>query len=220
MLNTPLSGHRRSVALAVAAALLTAVLCRPALAADADPEARYQTLLAAAKAGSQPVDWQALRFAYADRPSFSLQSTEYAELRKQMFLALGAQDWEKTLSVSRQMIEKNFVDPEAHLVAAICDLKLKRSDDGFRERDISNGLLRSIETGDGLTKATALTVISVDEEYAYLRLKGLRPIRQSLIKEGGHGYDLLDTKDVKGQPRPVYFQIDRVLAAEMKMFQH
>ena len=35
-----------------------------------EAEARYQRMLAAAKANPAATDWQALRFAYADRASF------------------------------------------------------------------------------------------------------------------------------------------------------
>jgi len=220
MLQCRFSDPRRGMAFGVLFSCLIALLTVPAYAAVPDPEARYQALLADAQAGHPPVDWQVLRFAYADRPGFILQSREYGDLRQQMFTAFGAQDWAKALATSQQMIEKDFVDPEAHMIASICFKKLGEDDKAQRDRDVAAGLFRSIETADGLTKATSLTVISVDEEYIYLRMKGLRPTQQSLVREDGHGYDVIETKDAKGQVRSVYFQIDRVLAAEMKLLQH
>ena len=49
---------------------LQLVAARTAEAPDA--EAKYQAMLAAAKAAPAATDWQALRFAHADQPSFSL----------------------------------------------------------------------------------------------------------------------------------------------------
>ena len=220
MFNLFQRAHVRGVASAVFLALMIVCAAPSARAADTGPEARYQTLLAAAKAGGPGVDWQALRFAYADRPGFSLVSETYSAIKQQAFNALDAKDFTKMQHIAQQLIDQNFVDPEAHLLAVIACKELGDKDGVLRESMIAKGLFHSIETGDGKTKQTALTVISVSEEYVYLRMKGLQPQKQSLIRDPDHGYDLLDTKDAQGQSHPVYFQIDRVLAAEMKMFQH
>jgi hypothetical protein len=56
------------------AVLAVAIVCAvtaPVSHAQEDAEAKYQALLTAAKANPEAADWQALRFAYADRPSFS-----------------------------------------------------------------------------------------------------------------------------------------------------
>lgn len=76
-------------------ALVFIALNLPAHAGEVDPEARYQTLLAAAKAG-QPVDWLALRFAYADRPTFSVFGDGLDDVRKRMLAALNAKDYAGT----------------------------------------------------------------------------------------------------------------------------
>lgn len=220
MLSLFQPGPARGAASAFLLALII-VCARPSAgAADTGPEAHYQTLLAAAKAGGPGVDWQALRFAYADRPDFSVVSRAHDDLKRQGFNAFGAKDFTRLQDISRKLIDQNFVDPEAHLMAQMACNALGDKDCARREGAISNALFHSIETGDGRTKQTALPVISVSEEYVYLRMKGLRPQNQSLIRDPDHGYDLLDTKDAQGQPHPVYFQIDRVLAAEMKMLQH
>ena len=197
-------------------ALLLAASAFSGHAAGADPEARFQALLATAKAGDQPVDWQALRFAYADRPGFSVFGDGLDAVRKQMFAALSAKDYAGALSGAQQIIGQDFVDADAHLIVFICDQQLGQPDSGRRDREIAVGLIRSMQTGDGKTPATALTVINVAEEYTYLRVNGLRSNSQALIHDGGHSYDLLNAVDQSGQPRPVYFLIDRVVADEAK----
>ena len=47
-------------------------------AATNDADSKYRDLLTAAKSG-QPVDWQALRFAYAESSGFDLLGTKSAE---------------------------------------------------------------------------------------------------------------------------------------------
>lgn len=195
-------------------ALLCAILLSPAHAATLDPEARYQSLLAAAKAADQPVDWQALRFAYADRPSFNVFRDGLENIRKQMFAAVSSKDYAGALNLAQRIIGQDYIDADAHLIIFLCYVKMGQPEKGVRDREIGLGLIRSINTGDGRTPATALSVITVPEEYTFLRASGLRPVSQSLVKEGGHSYDLLSVIDQTGKPRPVYFLIDRILAAE------
>jgi len=197
-------------------ALLFAASTFSTHAAEPDPEARFQTLLAAAKAGDQNVDWQALRFAYADRPSFSVFGDGLDAVRKQMFAALEAKDYAGALNSAQQIIDKDFVDADAHLIVFLCEVRLGKPDQGVCDRDIGVGLIHSIQTGDGKTPATALSVITVAEEYTFLRASGLRPASQALIHNGGHSYDLLNAVDQSGQPHPVYFLIDHIVADEAK----
>jgi len=206
----------RLPALLALAALLLGTSISPTLAAEPNREVYYQTLLAAAKSGRQPVDWQALRFAYADRPSFDVFGRSLNDIRKRMFEALNAQDYAGALNLARQISDQDFIDIDAHLIAFICLVKTGEQDLAVKERDIGLALVRSIQTGDGRTPETAMPVITVAEEYAYLRANGLHSKGQTLIHDGGHSYDLLNTVDRSGQPHPLYFLIDRVVAAEAK----
>lgn len=187
-----------------------------AQAAEPDPDARYQVLLTIAKAG-QTVDWQALRFAYADRPSFSVFGDGLDSVRKQMFTALAAKDYSTCLKSARQILDQDFVDADAHLVGSICEDALGQPEKGASDRAMAVGLIRSMQTGDGKTPETALTVINVAEEYTFLRVNGWRSSSQALIRHGDHSYDLLNAVDQSGQPHAVYFLIDRVLADEAKV---
>jgi hypothetical protein len=200
---------------ALMSALLLAAGAVSAHAATPGPEARYQALLAVAKAG-KPVDWRALRYAYADRPSFNVLGDGLDPLRKQMFDAMQANDFAGAITAAQQVIDKDFVDADAHLIVFLSDVKLGQREEGFRDRDIGLGLIVSMQTGDGKTPATALTVINVAEEYSYLRAVNLRPSSQSLIHDGGHSYDVLNAVDQAGQTQSVYFLIDRVVADEAK----
>jgi hypothetical protein len=195
--------------------LLAMAMAAPAAAFDGASEARYQTLLAAAKAGGdQPVDWAALRFAYADSAEFDLSGDRSDTARKAMFAAINTGDDKAALVQARLILDPDFVDIDAHVAADLADQHLGDAPGAQREHDIALGLLRSIRTGDGSTPKTAFTVISVGEEYATMRAFDLKVTGQALIQAAGHSYDRLDTLDSDGKTRSFFFLIDRIIAAE------
>jgi len=193
-------------ALAVVIALLALT---PAYAADN----AYQALLTAAKRGD-PVDWQALRFAYAESPDFDLLGSGAEDARKQMYADYRGGDFAGALQQAASVLGHDYVDIDAHMVADLAARKLGDEAQAKLHHDAAIGLLNSIRTGDGHTPETAYTVITVGEEYAVLRAYGLRPSQQALISNGGHSYDRLDAIDHDGKTVTLYFLIDRVLAAE------
>jgi hypothetical protein len=194
--------------------ILLLMLTGPALGAapTEDPEARYQALLAAAKAAAPNVDWGQLRLAYADRPSFKPFAQSAA--KRQMFEAADTSDCKTALPAAKAAIAEDYVDADAHLVAAFCEDAAGDTAAAALDRDIGRGLVKSIQTGDGLSPTTAFTPIDVGEEYALTRALGLKVSAQALIQQGGHSYDALTTTDEKGQRATYYFLVDRVLAAE------
>jgi hypothetical protein len=200
---------------------ISVILCATALSLAAgavradvaqDPERRYQTLLTAAKANAPKADWAELRMAYAARPGFQVLSQSAA--RRQMLDAANASNCKEALPSARAVIAEDYVDPDAHLVAAFCEEAAGDGAASKLDRDIGVGLIRSIETGDGLSAATAFTPINVDEEYALMRALGQKVESQDLVRQGGHAFDVLSTQDQKGQRGSYWFAIDRVLAAE------
>jgi hypothetical protein len=212
--------NRLMPALATAFVLLAAPILTPAAAWAADAtntEAKYQAMLAAAKANPAATDWRALRFAYADRPSFSLFVTN--EGRKAIHVALAAGDWPGVLAAANALIDVDYVDGEAHMAAGTAYGKLGgRPDDEKREHAIAAGLFRSMRpNGTGKSREQAFVVISVAEEYELLTVLGRRRVAQRLIPADGHVYDELDTIAPDGDKVTYYFQIDRVMAAEARM---
>lgn len=200
--------------LPILALALAATLAASANAdvAPQDPEARYQALLAAAKAKAPDVDWGELRAAYAARPGFRVFVQSAA--RRQMLQAANASNCKDALPSARAAIAEDYVDADAHFVAAFCEDAAGDAAAAKLDRDIAVGLIKSIQTGDGLAAATAFTPITVDEEYALMRALGQKVQDQSLVQQGGHSYDVLHTVNQQGERRVFWFLIDRVLAAE------
>lgn len=199
-------------ALAFASTAAAATPPMPAPATIADPEAYYQALLAAAKAVAPNADWASLRLAFAARTSFSVFGQ--SEAKRRMFQAAQTGDCKTALPEARAAIEEAYVDADAHMVAAFCEDATGDLVAAKLDRDIGAGLVRSIETGDGYSPATAFTPITVDEEYALMRARGLKVASQALVQSGGHSYDALTADDEQGHRAVYYFLIDRVLAAE------
>jgi len=179
-----------------------------------DANAHYRDLLAKAKAG-QAVDWQALRFAYAASADADGPPDD---IRKKMFAALNAGNFDDALTQAKTIIDKDYVDGEAHLVASMAHRHLKQDGEADAEQAVAVAIFKSIQTGDGLTPASAFTVISVGEEYELLRAMGRRVTLQALQQAGRHSYDVMTTASADGDQKVFYFQIDRVLEAEQKLF--
>ena len=183
-----------------------------AAVATQDAEGRYQALLAAAKAAAPNVDWAQLREAYAGRPSF--QVFVRSDARRQMLQAANASNCKDALPSAKAVIAEDYVDVDAHFIAAYCEESSGDASESRLDREIAVGLVTSIQTGDGLTADAAFTPITVDEEYAVMRALGLRVESQALVQQGGHSYDVLHTLNEKGERGAYWFLIDRVLAAE------
>ncbi len=199
----------------LAAAILQSAATR---AADApDGEAKYQEMLAAAKADPDATDWQALRFAYSDRPSFSLFAADNG--RKAMRAAHDAHDWQAVLDAANKAIDAVYVDGEAHLQAFLALGQLGQLGDAAREQKIATGIFKSMmPNGDGKSREHAFVVISIAEEYELMAAQRRRRVgSQALIHDKDHSYDMIEAAGADGEKFELYFQIDRVVAAEARM---
>ncbi|HEY3950995.1 DUF4919 domain-containing protein [Phenylobacterium sp.] len=205
----------RKTTLIVAAAAWMSLAPALVLAQPQTAAARYQDLLGKAKAGGT-VDWVALRFAYADYADD--QGQDLRDRRRKMLTALNASDYAAAKAQAEAIIAAAYVDGEAHLIESIAERHLNQIADADREQAVALAVLKSIQTGDGSSQATAFTVISVDEEYELMRARGRQVTQQALVRDGGHAYDVLTTVNESRQPQVFYFQIDRVMASESRMF--
>ena len=104
------------------AILILLLIWLPAAAAN-DADSKYRELVTAAKSG-QPLDWQALRFAYADSSGFDLVGRKSADARKAMNEALRANDYAGALLQANLIIDQAYVDIDAHIVSDIVNAKL------------------------------------------------------------------------------------------------
>lgn len=187
-----------------------------AAAPDGDAEARYQAMLAAAKADPTTADYRALRFAYADRPAFSPTGTDGA--RSAMKIARAARNWQGLLDAASRTLQVDWVDGAAHLDIAAAYAELGRPDDSDRERQIGVAIFQSMmQDGDGRSSKHAFVVVSIAEEYELIEALGRRLAgTQALVCTRDHSYDTIETTGRHGGDKVrMWFQIDRVAEARI-----
>lgn len=203
MVNRSMRG--RSAPFVVAALVVAA----SAVAVAQPSTATYEALVERARAGDSTVDYGALRLAYAARPGYNAYDTRM-DLRDPMIRTYRAHQYDSALYYGEKILAANFVDIGAHAVCGFAAEQLNNTAGRDAHFAARNALIRSIlKTGDGLTAATAFTVIAISEEYAVLGALGLERKKQSLVQENGHAYDKMTVVDTQsGRELTLYFNID------------
>ena len=202
--------------LAIVVAALGAAI---ALLATTDlvPAANYDELLAQAKRDSTSVDFQTLRYAYADSDSYDPYNAKEGELRVAMVKAFAEKDCGAAIKNAQAILERNYLYIEAHMIADLCYRRSNELQQAKHHEQMARGLFASITaSGNGKTPKTAYVVISVPEEYSVLSMSGLKRTRQALLRLEGHRYDRLTVLNKSGGIEDVFFNIDRLYAWGMR----
>jgi hypothetical protein len=166
----------------------------------------YDDLAKRVRAGDLSIDFQQLRFACAESKHCEFDR----DLRSTMFQQLRQKSYDKVIENAEKMLTKNIANMDAHLGAWIAHKELGHSEKAQYHGDVLRRLFESLrkDGADGKTPATAIKVIDVAEEYAFMHLTGLHPAQQSLMAEGGHQYDKMVMKDKDDNEVTLYFNID------------
>ncbi len=169
----------------------------------------YQTLLKRVMSFDRTVDFRALRLSYAETADYNPYGDDKAK-KSEMFEALRNKDYDKAIADAQVILEKKFVDIEAHFVSSIAFNEMKNSERYNFHHFVTRALVDSIlDSGDGKTPETAFIVIETGEEYTLLGMTGFEVVRQSLIKSNGHSYDKLEIKYRKtGELGVFFFNVD------------
>lgn len=184
------------------------------LSGSAGAELSYDDYVAQVKAGKTDIDYAAFRMAYAATPKYSYATDwKVRELRAAMRKAYDAGDCLAALARAAEIFEINFVNIDAHLGAHLCHKKDGNTERERQEVMVFRGLVTSVlRSGDGRSPATAMVVITTDEEYAAMQALGVKMERQLLVREGASSFDLIEaTKLSSGEKVTLYFNVDRPL---------
>lgn len=181
----------------------------PGYAAEGSKEgSNYYTLLKQLKKGDTTVDFAALRLSYTKTAEYS----PYRDVneKKEMIEALNKREFEKALGFAHSVLEKNYLDMDAHFVSRTAYKETNNTEKQNYHSFVLKGLLDSIyHSGNGQTPETAFTVITTAEEYFFLRVYGYTVAKSSLMQLNGHHYDKMDTEERKTGARAVfYFNVD------------
>ncbi len=209
----------RGVASVLAAAMLWIAAAGQASAQPSAPPpdapTAFEALLARVKASDPTVDFAELRRLYAESPAYTpLRDADEPRLREVM--SRGAD--RMTLDVARAILERNYLNVDAHLAAAVACEALADMDCRRHHEYVARGILDSIgRSGDGRTLDTAWVVISVPEEYAVAAVLGVRVIGQEVVRRDSRYYDRLTVRDPdSGTDRELFFDIDLIYAATQR----
>jgi uncharacterized protein DUF4919 len=182
-------------------------------AAPSDAQKKYDAMLEQAKKGEGTVDYKALRFAYFETPDFS--PFVGMSVYRSLWGVLNQGNWAEAIKQAEAVLEKNYVDVNAHMVAFIAHHEQGNEEKAKHHRRWAEGLLESVKSGgDGKSLEAAWHVISISEEYAVLRSLSLRPVGQSLVNDKGHAYDVMKTVDPKTNTEATFFfNVDKPFSA-------
>jgi hypothetical protein len=190
-----------------AVVLLTLTLGASAFQAQ-EPNA-YNQLVERLKSGDRTVDFTELRMAFTETAAYNgMMMGVY----RQLWNPLNTKDFEGALKVVDFVLQRNYAEPNAHMVAAIAHAQLGRQEESQFHRFVADGLVRSIMSqGDGKTQETAYRVIDISEEYAVFRMMGLTPRSQaaSAPKDGEPIVDTMTLIDIRTkEERVMYFAVE------------
>lgn len=166
----------------------------------------YQTLVTKVKNGDTHIDFGALRIAYTQTSQYNPYGKD--ENVPLMFEALNRQEFSKAIQYAQSVLEKNYVDIDAHYVLLSAYGETGNNERSEFHRSVAMGLIDSIATGDGSSPETALKVINVREEYIMLNIAGLEMQKQTLQQFNDKNYDVFDVINREsGQTFTLYFDV-------------
>jgi hypothetical protein len=203
----------------LACLLSTALLAVPAQAVqDAKSKQKeFDDLIARVKKSDASIDFGDLRMRLAELDAYS----PYGDGgRKEAFAKLDAGDYKGALEIANKTLEKNYLDVDAHLAAAVAADKLGEAVRSAHHIYVAKGIITAIgDSGDGKSASTAYKVITVSEEYMFLRVMGLQVKGQGLQHVDGHSFDVMKVVDPQTKAESsVYFNIDPIFKAQTKKF--
>ncbi|HUO91587.1 MAG TPA: DUF4919 domain-containing protein [Rhizomicrobium sp.] len=183
-------------------------LARLAHAEESTGDAKYAALLTDLKSGDTDIDYTAFREAYAESSHYD----PYGEPpeRGAMLDAAKAENCTKVLDAANKVLDGNFTDIQAHILAANCAKKQSDASTAKFHHDVALGLIRSIaHSGDGGSADSPFVVTAVREEYAFLFSQGYRVTMQALVQCGKSECDAMTVQDQGGATKTFYFDVSR-----------
>ncbi|MBM4351008.1 MAG: DUF4919 domain-containing protein [Deltaproteobacteria bacterium] len=192
----------------ISALLVMVFAINPGDAASQEKQS-YEALMARVKSGDPVADFKALRIAYTETSLYNPYGGDN-EARQSMFDALENKQFEKAIEQATAILDKNYVDIDAHFVCRIAYREMKNMEKSRDHHLMTKGLIDSIlHSGDGTAPETAFIVINTREEYILLNVLGFKAQKQSLIESNGRRYDRMEATDLKTNQRvEIYFNVD------------
>lgn len=170
----------------------------------------YGQLVERLKAGDRTVDFTELRIAFMQTSAYRGMMMGFYQ---PLWRTLNSGDFEGALRVAENVLTQNYVEPNAHMVAARAHRELGHSEQAEFHQFVVDGLLRSITSkGDGTTAESAYQVIDISEEYALFRSLNVSVKSQSIVGPPLSGRPIMDRVVVvdgrANEERIIFFSVD------------
>ena len=202
-------------------ALLTVVcqsiLCGAVLAVNhatepqtADGHVDFRDLWKRVEQADTTVDFTQLRLAYTRTSDYDPYDTKTQDIRSEMDAAFNGKDYNTAAELANKLIKRDPLQTDAYVVL---DISYEQMGDTTKSRFhhfIANGLIQSVlASGTGHSRDSAFQVISTDEEYIVLNYLGVKLVRQALVEEKDHSFDVMTVHNAKSDSTyDLYFNID------------
>jgi uncharacterized protein DUF4919 len=169
----------------------------------------YDDYVAQVKAGKIEIDYTAFRLAYAASSKYAPYGT--IEIVSKLKKAYDAGDCPSAMAHAEEVFEVNFIQMDAHKIAAFCLKKAGNEEEARRHYAMFLGLFSSVlKSGNGMSPETAFVVIAVEEEYNVLETASFTPVKQERVNHGGSAFDRFEVKLPESeQTVTLFFNVDR-----------
>ena len=176
------------------------------------PTGDYQALLDRLKNGDVSINLTELRMLSTQLPDYNPYRTmiELKDKENQMWKAYKDGKYEEALQFGNSILEINYLRSMTHYIFSEIYGKQGNPQKQKFHVDVFFNLVDSvINSGDGKSPETAMTVIEIDEEYNVLDVLGFEKDSQTLIEKDGKRFDQISAKNPEtGEVRDFYFNID------------
>ncbi len=150
------------------------------------------------------------RLAYANSAEYKPYDTTNRDFQKRASALLEKSDFAGAIAECQKGLTAFKYDINLLIILAAAYRESGNLPNAEKTRQQWMSLVDSIlDSGDGRDFASAFKVITVEEEYAVLRVLGLRVMGQALVTHDGSQFDQMQVKEPKsGKELVLYFNID------------
>jgi hypothetical protein len=174
-----------------------------------EADASYEKALKQLQSGDPSIDFKTFRITCA-QSKYTCEAD--SDDTKKLARLLNEKKFDEALTEVNRLLKTIFVDIDLHYIAFIANTETGHKDKAEFHKTVARGLLDSIqENKKGHSEADAFEVISVHEEYVFLRFSNMRVTGQSLANKNGHSYDVMvctDMSDPEKREVTAYFNVD------------
>lgn len=171
----------------------------------------YLALLEKVKSGDKTVDFLDLRMLYSQTQFYIPYADETRKkIRLKVIEVFKKGKYEKTLKLSEEVFEKDYMDMNMHYMCMMSYNKLENKEMEAFHKFVLNALIDSIVSfGDGRSAETAYKVISTREEEFILTILGYVIKRREEVRTKNHALDKIFTSSLDGNKNKIlYFNKD------------